>query len=158
MTFCIYTIGYGNRSISEFIQILKDNQIQVVVDVRSIPYSRYRPAFNSNALEKHLVDSGISYMFKGNELGGLPKDPNLQTDNLPDYEKIRKTLPYQQGLSDLECGIELGYRIALLCACLHHKDCHRNKLIGKDLAEKGITVLHINKAGGIEAQTSSDFL
>ncbi|MFK7101054.1 DUF488 domain-containing protein [Flavobacterium oreochromis] len=158
MTFCIYTIGYGNRSISEFIQILKNNQIQVVVDVRSVPYSRYRPAFNSNTLEKHLADFGISYMFKGNELGGLPKDPNLQTDNLPDYEKIRKTLHYQQGLSDLECGSELGYRIALLCACLHHKDCHRNKLIGIDLAKRGIVVMHINKTGTIEAQTSLDFL
>ena len=61
MTFCIYTIGYGNRSISDFIQILKDNQIQVVVDVRSVPYSRYRPAFNSKALAKNLTDAGIGY-------------------------------------------------------------------------------------------------
>ena len=158
MTFCIYTIGCGNRSISEFIQYLKDNQIQVVVDVRSVPFSRYRPAFNNNQLEKHLADSGIGYMFKGNELGGLPKDPNLQTDDLSDYEKIRKTLHYQQGLSDLECGIELGYRIAILCACLHHKDCHRNKLIGMDLARRGINVYHINKVGTIEAQTPLDFL
>lgn len=158
MTFCIYTIGCGNRSISEFIQYLKDNQIQVVVDVRSVPYSRYRPVFNSNELEKHLADSGIGYMFKGNELGGLPKDPNLQTDDLSDYEKIRKTLHYQQGLSDLECGIELGYRIAILCTCLHHKNCHRNKLIGMDLARRGINVYHISKVGTIEAQTPLDFL
>lgn len=149
MTFCIYTIGYGNRSISDFIQILKDNQIQVVVDVRSMPYSRFRTAFNSKALAQSLTDVGIDYMFKGKELGGRPKDSNLQTNNLPDYEKIRITEFYQQGLCDLECGIELGYRIVILCACLNHTDCHRNKLIGVDLALKGYEIRHINKNGVI---------
>ncbi len=149
MTFCIYTIGYGNRAISNFIQILKDNQIQVVIDVRSVPYSRYRPAYNTKSLEKHLTDVGIGYMFKGNQLGGMPKDSDLQTNDLPDYEKIRKTLSYQQGLSDLECGIEMGYRIAILCACLNHTDCHRNKLIGVDMARKGYEVYHISKNGDI---------
>lgn len=149
MTFCIYSIGYGNRSISDFIQILKDNQIQVVVDVRSMPYSRYRPAFNSKALAQNLTDVGIGYMFKGNELGGKPKDVALQSNDLPDYDKIRKTISYQQGLYYLECGIELGFRIAVLCACLDHTDCHRNKLIGVDMARKGYEVYHINKNGAI---------
>ena len=149
MTFCIYSIGYGNRSISDFIQILKDNQIQVLVDVRSMPYSRFRTVFNSKALAQSLTDVGIDYMFKGKELGGRPKNPNLQTNNLPDYEKIRNTEFYQQGISDLECGIELGYRIVILCACLDHTDCHRNKLIGVDLARKGYEVRHINKNGVI---------
>ncbi len=157
MTFSIYTIGYGNHSISNFIQILKEYQIQAVIDVRTTPFSRYRPAFNQKRLIEHLSEAGIGYKHKGTELGGLPKDPLLLTDGFPDYEKIRKTIPYQNGINYLECGIEIEFRIVIMCSCLDYRKCHRHNLIGLDLIRRGYDVIHISKDGKTEVQTTLNF-
>ncbi len=47
----IYTIGHSNQDMVAFLKLLKDNSIQVVVDVRSAPYSRYVPQFNKKEME-----------------------------------------------------------------------------------------------------------
>ncbi len=36
-TIPIYTIGYGNRSIEDFVKLLQDYDIKFLVDVRSQP-------------------------------------------------------------------------------------------------------------------------
>lgn len=77
MQFSIFTIGYGNRGIEEFIEILKKYEIKVLIDIRSIPYSRFRPSFNTNVLQQYLLNESISYRFMGKELGGKPDDENL---------------------------------------------------------------------------------
>lgn len=60
----IYTIGTSNRSIDEFIEILKKYQIKTAIDVRSFPKSARFPHFNSDslkvALEKRESDMSIS--------------------------------------------------------------------------------------------------
>jgi uncharacterized protein (DUF488 family) len=48
----IYTIGYGNRLVEEFIGLLQQYEIRFLVDIRSQPYSRYNPDFSKDALEK----------------------------------------------------------------------------------------------------------
>lgn len=50
----LYSIGHGNQSIDKFIQLLEDNGIMTLVDVRTSPYSRYNPQFNKDNLE-HLL-------------------------------------------------------------------------------------------------------
>ena len=61
----IYTIGYGSRSIAELIEVLHQHEIVYLIDVRSAPYSRYKPEFSkaplANALERH----NIRYVFHG---------------------------------------------------------------------------------------------
>lgn len=143
MTISILTIGYGNLEISQFISNLQRNKVQAVIDIRSKPYSRYRPDYNRNNLEQHLVANKIGYKFQGDKLGGLPSNPKLLTDNLPDYNKIRNTLPYQQGLDYLEKGLEFGCRMVLLCACSDYMKCHRHNLVGYDLERLGYKVVHI---------------
>lgn len=147
MTISILTIGYGNLDISQFISNLQRNNVQVVIDIRSKPYSRYRPDYNRNNLEQHLVANKIGYKFQGDKLGGLPSNPTLLTDNLPDYNKIRNTLPYQRGLDYLEKGLEFGCRMVLLCACSDYMKCHRHNLVGYDLERLGYEVAHILRDG-----------
>lgn len=143
----LYTIGYGNRKIEDFIQLLRIYQIQILVDVRSRPFSRFRPDFNRLTLEIQLMFSGIEYVFKGNELGGMPRNPNLQTNEVPDYNKIRNTEEYQNGLSYLENKIQTGNNIVIMCAELDFLKCHRYELVGADLVQRDYSVHHITKNG-----------
>ncbi len=147
MTFSILTIGYGNLAIPEFISNLHKNNVQAVIDIRSKPYSRFRPDFNRKKLQEHLSANKIGYKFQGDKLGGIPINPELYTNDLPDYDKIRKTILYQQGLDYLEKGIEFNCRMALLCACSDYNKCHRHNLVGIDLERMGYEVIHIFKNG-----------
>ena len=67
----IYTVGYGARSIEEFLALLEEWGIVFLLDVRSKPYSRYKPDFSKDALERHLKGKGFRYVFMGDTLGIL---------------------------------------------------------------------------------------
>ena len=51
----IYTIGHSTWPIDEFNKILQAYEIELVVDVRTIPGSRHNPQFNGNELKYDLV-------------------------------------------------------------------------------------------------------
>lgn len=67
-----YTVGYSGRNIHEFIQVLKDAGVLTVIDVRSVPVSRYKPDFSKNNLKNALAREGIEYVHRP-ELG-VPRD------------------------------------------------------------------------------------
>jgi uncharacterized protein (DUF488 family) len=73
--FFIYTVGHSNLPASKFIHLLQQAQIELLVDVRSSPYSQYNPHFNREVLRTRLKDAGIAYDYEGERLGGRPKDP-----------------------------------------------------------------------------------
>ncbi|MBT4201123.1 DUF488 family protein [Desulfobacula sp.] len=50
----IYTIGYSTFEIDEFIRIIKSHRITAVADVRSSPYSKFKPEFNKKDFQKEL--------------------------------------------------------------------------------------------------------
>jgi uncharacterized protein (DUF488 family) len=68
----ILTIGHSNHALGMFIQLLKAINIEVLVDIRSNPYSRFTPQFNKDNLKKAIQASGMKYLFLGKELGGRP--------------------------------------------------------------------------------------
>ena len=55
----IWTIGHSTREFNEFIALLKNNSIETLVDVRSMPGSRKFPQFDKESLEIHLTEFGI---------------------------------------------------------------------------------------------------
>src|SRR3984893_3878979 len=66
----IFTIGHSTRTIAEFVALLRQVAVDLLVDVRSIPRSRTNPQFNADALPAGLVDAGITYRHLP-ALGGL---------------------------------------------------------------------------------------
>src|SRR5438105_15685627 len=70
---CLYTIGHSNHPLDTFIGLLQAHAIQVLVDVRSQPYSRYTPHFESRQLRAAVTSHGIAYLYLGRELGGRPE-------------------------------------------------------------------------------------
>ncbi|MEN8264232.1 MAG: DUF488 domain-containing protein [Nitrospirota bacterium] len=65
MTNKLFTIGYASFSIKDFIRTLQQHKINALVDVHSAPYSKYKPEFKKDSLNKFLMDNNISYIFSG---------------------------------------------------------------------------------------------
>jgi uncharacterized protein (DUF488 family) len=145
----IYTIGHSNQDAATFLQLLKDNAIQVVVDVRSAPYSRYVPQFNKKEIEAAIIGAGLKYIFMGDVVGGKPSDPQyLDANGKVIYDKIAAEQSFQMGLDRLLKGLKDGWVIVLMCAEEDPLKCHRHHLVAKELETKrNIPVWHLRSDG-----------
>jgi len=132
----IYTVGHSNRSLEEFIALMRNHKIQVVADVRRFPRSRLNPQFNRENLEKALKAAGIGYIWLGNELGGYRSGG---------YEEYTKAHQFQEGLEKLEFTA-FHKRTAIMCAEKLWFRCHR-RFIADELVRRGWKVLHISELG-----------
>ncbi len=151
--FPIYTVGYGNRSIETFVELLHRYQIEYLVDVRSQPYSQYNQQFSKEPLEKHLSLHAIHYMFLGDALGGRPKDESCyDKDGKVEYAKLASKPFYQEGIQRLRTAWEKNLQVAVMCSEIKPEQCHRGKLICNTLIEQAITVAHIDENGEIKEQ------
>lgn len=148
----LFTIGYGSRSLQEFIATLQTHRIQYLIDVRTAPYSKFKPEFSKEVLEKQMMAVGIRYVFMGDTLGGQPKDPACHTDGKVDYDKVRVQPFFQAGLTRLRKAAEQPRRTVLMCSEGRPEQCHRSKLIGEALAAAGIPLCHINEDGSLSSQ------
>lgn len=148
----LYTIGYGARTMDQFLAALEAFQIEFVLDVRSAPYSRFKPEFSKEALEVALKARGLRYLFFGDTLGGHPKDPDCYTDGKVDYDKVCGKGFFQAGLERLKQAHQQGSRLVLLCSEGRPEECHRTKLIGEALVASGIPVRHIDEDGQLRSQ------
>jgi uncharacterized protein (DUF488 family) len=142
----VLTLGYGKRSIDDAIRLLRQHDVRFLVDVRSVPWSRYHPDFTRKALQGHLAKHDIVYLFLGEELGGRPNDDSCydQTGRV-DYEACKRRPAFREGISRLHRAWEQGQRVALLCSESRPEACHRSKLLGVVLAEEGIDVTHVDE-------------
>lgn len=156
----IYTVGHSNLSIEQFLRLLAQHRIEVVIDVRSAPYSRYTPHFNHDALAATLAQEGIEHRYAGEYLGGRPKDPTCYKNGqvpdgkadylkLVDYAVVAQRPWYRKGLARL-LEIAVAKNTALLCSEEDPHQCHRHHLIAQTLLEQGISVQHIRGDGRLE--------
>ncbi len=149
----IYTIGYGGRSTEEFIRLLKQFGIEFLLDVRSKPYSSFRPEFSKDQLERLLASEGIKYLWLGDSLGGQPDDPECYTsDGRVDYLRVSNTATYKSGLERLDRAWKSQKPVAMMCSEGKPENCHRSKLIGESLLEANIPVMHIDEMGILRSQ------
>jgi uncharacterized protein (DUF488 family) len=138
----VYTIGHSNHEADDFVALLRQHGIELVVDVRSSPYSRYVPQANRESLARTLDGASIGYRWMGDRLGGKPEG------TVADYEQLRVSPSFQQGIADL-VALATGTRTAIMCSEGDHRQCHRHKLITPVLLDQGIGVLHIQPDGSL---------
>lgn len=147
----IYTIGHGNRSIEEFVGLLKECAIECLVDVRAYPASRRHPQFAREALEKSLADAGIRYVWEGEALGGRRKleknSPHIALKN-PGFRAFADHMETQDFRNRVARLIELvcAAPAAIMCAERLPWRCHRF-LISDFMAAGGERVVHLVSAG-----------
>lgn len=163
----LYSIGHANREFDDFIKLLKIYGIEYLIDVRSSPYSKMFPVYNRESFSVLLKQSGITYVFLGDVLGGLPKDPSCYISYVDkkneearkiDYSKIEKKESFINGLNRLKTAYLKGIRVVVMCSELNPEECHRSKLIGIALQKEGIIMQHINKFGKLTDQYEVDSL
>ena len=150
----IYTVGHSTHPIAYFAELLETYHINCVVDVRSVAASRYNPQFNKEPLMQYLLRCGVNYLHFDREFGARQTDPSvLDENNRVDFEKIRQTAAFTEGVTRLEKGIANGYRIALMCSEAEPFDCHRFAMVSVGLIEHGFSVKHIMKDKSLRTNT-----
>jgi len=148
----IFTIGHSNLDLEAFIKLLKDNDIEVLVDVRSNPYSRFASQFNKDNIQRAIQMNNMKYLFLGKELGGKPKGPEFyNSDGYVLYSRIADSPLFAEGIKRLIKGVK-KYRVAIMCSEENPINCHRRLLVGRVLSDKGIQVLHIRGDGRIQSE------
>ena len=146
----IFTIGHSDHSIEGFLALLADNGVNMVVDVRSAPRSRWVPHFNPDNLEPALERAGIDYAYMGKELGGRPADRSAYDANgRVSYERAAMADDFADAVASLIRQAD-ERRIVLLCMERDPLECHRALLVARALAEQGVDVLHILTDGAVE--------
>lgn len=140
----IFSIGYGNKDINDFILELESFRIEFLIDIRSKPYSKFNEMFNQKLLKLAIETRGIKYGFMGDSLGGLPSDRSCYTqNNKVDYNILKTKDFFIEGLKRLQDANEKKYKVCIMCSESNPKDCHRAKLIGVELQKVGIELRHI---------------
>lgn len=148
----IYTIGYGNRAISDFIGLLKRYGIQALIDSRSLPYSRFRPDYRKKLFQQHLENAGIEYRYMGDALGGKLLDPQYVVDGKVDLERLQEREDVRAALDQMDASVRAGELLAMMCAELRPEQCHRAWMLAPMMLERGIEVLHIDEHGALKTQ------
>lgn len=142
----IFTIGHSNRDVIEFIELLKSNEVDVLLDVRKLPGSAKYPHFNQDALSISLRSADILYVHV-KELGGRRK-PNKDSINtiwenrsFQAYADYMNTDEFRNGI-DILLEYATKQRAAIMCSEAVWWRCHR-ALIADYLKSIGINVHHI---------------
>lgn len=143
MVATVYSLGHSNHSIEKTVSLLKVYRVDLVWDVRSVPYSKSNPVMNAESLSKLLQENDLGYEWVGESFGGKPKDRELYTEGYADFEKICKTKKFQLTKHKLFQELERGHFVCLMCAEKDPIDCHRAIMIGRNLSLDGVIVDHI---------------
>lgn len=149
----IYTVGHSTVSDTVFLKLLQKFGVTCIVDVRSVPFSRYAPQFNKDELRRFLRQNNIQYVFMGEEFGARRYDRELYSDRgYLDFERTRKSKAFLRGIERIRKGVESGFTIALMCTEKQAIDCHRSIMVSKGLIDAGFQVLHIGHNQEITTQ------
>jgi len=151
----LFTIGYAPHGLESFLRILHKYRITAVADVRSSPYSRFKPEFNKDRVAGFLAEQQIAYVFLGDYCGARVEDPACYVDGRVDYALVAETPKFKEGLQRIIAGME-KFRLALMCAEKDPLACHRTILICRNLAATGIGIRHVLGNGGLEEHRASE--
>lgn len=156
VTFPFFTIGHSNRSLQDFVALLRENEIALVTDIRKMPGSRTNPQFNQQIIHDELARHQISYEHMA-ALGGLRRkiaNGSMNTTGLwtnksfRNYAEYALTEPFLAGIRHL---IDRGHqqRCAFMCSEAVWWRCHR-RIVADYLIANGETVFHIMGEGRLD--------
>ncbi|MEM2337041.1 MAG: DUF488 domain-containing protein [Candidatus Bathyarchaeia archaeon] len=131
----VWTIGHSDRNLNVFLELLKEHDIHVLVDVRRFPTSKVEH-FKRENMEKWLSEHGIEYVWLGKELGGYRKGG---------YKKHMQTKLFKEGVKKL-VKIAAQKKTCVMCMEPNPKHCHR-RFIAAYLERQGVRVMHIVAKG-----------
>ena len=154
----LYTAGYGNRGLDAFIELMNLFGVTHLVDVRAIPKSSYWEDFRRENLIDLIPAKGLKYVYMGDTLGGVRDSAAL----CKDPESVELAPLFHD--PELAKGFEALFKamiapdrvLCLMCGCMRPHGCHRSRLLGRALLEKGIDLQHIDADNAVVRQSELD--
>lgn len=134
----IFTAGHGNAPFNEIERILRLHGVATIVDVRSVPYSRYAPDFRKSALAEYAAAAGFGYRWMGDRLGGIPTAASGADEPAPEPDEAAVSGGLQEVIALNQTG-----PVALLCAERDPEHCHRLTSLAPRLEADDCEVFHI---------------
>ena len=128
----VFGIGHSTTNWPEFAATLKAHDVQVLIDVRSYPQSRFAPQFNRNALQASLSGIGIEYRHVP-ALGG------------------KAPLPIAEQVAVLE-SLSPTFRTKIACLMCSEKkfmECHRHYTLAPLVTDLGFKFFEIQPDGSL---------
>src|SRR5688500_12785842 len=165
----VHTVGHSNLPFDDFVASLQRHGVELLVDVRSTPRSRFAPWSTAPRVADRLAERGTAYGHLGGPLGGRPPARAAPAAGLaerrlayvslggplggrppgvaaPDYDAMAVDPAYLAAIDDL-VALAADRRIAIMCSEGDPLKCHREHLVGRTLRERGIEVRHILRRG-----------
>ena len=145
----LFTVGHSTRTISDFVEILRRERVDLVVDVRTVPRSRTNPQYNFDVLPDELIVSDIGYE-RISELGGLrsrsrtvPPEVNgfWENQSFHNYADYALSDEFAHGLERL-IALASKQSAAIMCAEAVWWRCHR-RIVADYLMLAGWNVIHL---------------
>ena len=129
----IFTIGHSNRQWNDFISLLQDNHVDIVVDVRRYPGSKVCPQFNKEEMAKGLKKQNIEYI-NIEKLGGRRKEiaterprcnynSGWKNNSFRAYADYMTTTPFKEGINEILSLMTHYNTLAVMCAEYYSKRC-----------------------------------
>ena len=151
MAKAIYTIGYsGFPVVRDFVSTLKQYGIQILIDVRSSPFSTYFESYNKDQLARIVRENGIYYANYARQFGARQEDLSFYKNGRLDFELFSQSEQFLDGVQSVERSQAV---IAFMCAEKHPSECHRAILVTRAFNERGHEIIHI-KPGDITLSQS----
>jgi uncharacterized protein (DUF488 family) len=157
----IWTVGHSTHELDAFVALLRQYEIGLLADVRTVPKSRRMPWFWGDELARSLPEAGIAYEhFR--DLGGFrrprPDSPNggWQVEAFRGYADNMESASFRAALDRLMGTADGGRRTAVMCAEAQWTRCHR-RLLSDALLVRGFEVVHIASNGRAEQHVLTPF-
>ena len=156
MTEPFLTVGHSDRGAGAFLDLLQDNTVKLVVDVRKLPGSARYPQFDQDRLTAALATAGIGYRWSSGLTGRRPVSRDVpfavnawwRNRSFHNYADHTLGTEFRTALTELRrWGAD--DRIAVLCSEAVWWRCHR-RIIADLLLAAGEDVRHILTAGRVD--------
>jgi uncharacterized protein (DUF488 family) len=156
----ILTIGHSTHDPAAFVELLRGQRVELLIDVRRHPGSRRVPWTNRDRLRELLAQAAVGYLHLPS-LGGrrrpVPGSPNggWRVAQFQGYADHLASEEFREGLRIVEREAE-PRRAALMCAEAQWWRCHR-RLIADVLTVRGWRVCHLDAGGGLQEHLLTEF-
>ena len=157
----IFTVGHSTRSVEDVVAMLREHEVTTLVDIRSIPRSRFNPQFNKDSVPDDLAQSGIDYVYMA-DLGGMRKqrkesaNSGWRNASFRGYADYMGTEEFTRALN-LLIDLAQKSKTAIMCAEAVPWRCHRS-LVGDALSVRGIEVIDIMGLGKVKLHRPTPFV
>ena len=147
----IFTVGHSDLNFMRFISLIQANNINHIIDIRSIPYSRYAPWSNKSRLPDILTPFRIKYTYLGHKLGGKKQaiDPSAKQPRTTPRQVYDEAIQILMGLATRD-------KLVLFCSEGNPAPCHRQRTIAQTLLASGVKVVHILSNGRLKEAWKED--